>query len=78
MASNILALVVTLPFFLTRVPKPMVVQSIKCAPIAIVALMGGVVGAALPVPGVPAAISAFLPVMVLLPIALAQVSTVRT
>lgn len=78
MASNVLALVVTLPFFLTRVPRNMALQSLKCAPVAIVALMGGVVGASLPVPGVPAAISAFLPVMILLPVAIAQASAVKT
>ena len=78
MASNLLALIVALPFFLTRVPKSMVPQSLKCAPVAIVALMGGVVGASLPVPGVPAAISAFLPVLILLPVAVARASAVRT
>ncbi|HYE02471.1 MAG TPA: hypothetical protein VD963_04460, partial [Phycisphaerales bacterium] len=74
----VLALVVSMPFFLAREPKNMLAQSLKCAPVAIGALVGGVIGAAWPVPGVPAAVAVFLPVLVLLPVAIAMVSLVRT
>ena len=40
----------------------MVIQSLKCAPIATGAVMGGVLGAAAPIPGLPAAFAVFLPV----------------
>lgn len=78
MISNILTLTITMAFFITRVPRNMLYQSLKCAPVAIIALAGGVVGAAIPLPGVPTALSAFLPVMVLTPIAIAVITHVRT
>jgi lipopolysaccharide export LptBFGC system permease protein LptF len=78
MLSNILTLMIAMVFFITREPRNMVWQSLKCAPIAMVALVGGVVGASVPLPGVPTVVSVFLPVMVLAPIALAMVSRVRT
>ncbi|MCA9298555.1 MAG: hypothetical protein KDA28_05785, partial [Phycisphaerales bacterium] len=76
--ANILALLIALPFFVTREPVNMVVQSLRCAPIAITALMGGILGAYAPIPGLPASIGVFVPVMILLPIALGMVSSIRT
>jgi lipopolysaccharide export LptBFGC system permease protein LptF len=78
MLSNFLALVVTLPFFLRREPVNMLAQSLKCAPLSVIALVGGVLGATAALPGVPAAIGVFVPVMVLVPLAIASVSSVRT
>jgi lipopolysaccharide export system permease protein len=78
MMSNLLTLTIAMVFFITREPRNMVWQSLKCAPIAMIALIGGVIGAAVPLPGVPVALSVFLPVMVLAPIAIAMVSRVRT
>lgn len=78
MVSSMLALVIAMPYYVTREPKNMVVQSLKCAPVAIIALIGGVLGASAAIPGVPAAISVFIPVMVLSVIAVAQVSALRT
>jgi lipopolysaccharide export system permease protein len=78
MFANLLTLVIAMSFFLTRVPKNMVLQSLKCAPVGITALVGGVLGASAPVPGMPPALSVFIPVMVLLPVAIAMVSRVRT
>lgn len=76
--SSLLALAITMPFFLMREPKNMLVQSLKCAPVGIVSLMGGTLLAAMPVPGLPAGFAVFLPVLVLLPIAAAVLSTLRT
>lgn len=76
--SGLLSLIITIPFFLLREPKNMLVQSLKCAPVGILALMGGVLLATVPVPGLPPGFSAFLPVIALLPIAVASVSWVRT
>lgn len=78
MASNLLALAACLPFFLRREPANMVAQSLKCAPVAVIGLVGGVLGASMGLPGVPAALGVFVPVMVLLPTAIAGVSSVRT
>lgn len=78
MLSSLLSLVITMPFFLMREPRNMLVQSLKCAPVGIVSLMGGVLLAAMPVPGLPAGFAVFLPVVILLPVAVAVMSTVRT
>jgi lipopolysaccharide export system permease protein len=78
MLANLLTLLVALSFFLTREPRNMVSQALKCAPVGIMALVGGVLGTWTPVPGVPAALSVFIPVLVLLPVAVATLSRVRT
>ncbi len=78
MISSLLALAITMPFFLLREPRNMVVQSLKCAPVGIVSLVGGTLLAAMPIPGLPAGFAVFLPVLVLLPIAVAVLSGVRT
>jgi lipopolysaccharide export system permease protein len=71
LVSNMLALLISTTFFLTREPKNMLVQSLKCAPISILALIGGVIGSSADLPGLPAWLSALLPVGVLGPIAIA-------
>lgn len=76
--SNLLTLLIALPFFLTREPRNMLPQSLKCAPISISALVGGVLGASAAVPGLPPAIGVFIPIMILVPAAVAVMSTVRT
>src|SRR5204862_5967284 len=78
MCSNLLTLLIAMSFFLTREPKQMLFQSLKCAPIGIVSLMGAVLGTAATVPGVPAGLSVFIPTMVLVPVAVAMVSRVRS
>jgi lipopolysaccharide export system permease protein len=78
MISALLSLVIAMPFYITREPKNMVIQSLKCAPIAIIALIGGILGASASIPGVPAAIGVFIPVMLLAVIAVAQVSSMKT
>lgn len=76
--STLLTLVITLPFFLVREPRNMLVQSLKCAPVGIFALLGSVFGAAMDVPGLPVQLSVFLPVLILIPIAIAAWSSVKT
>jgi lipopolysaccharide export system permease protein len=78
MCANILTLIIAMTFFLTREPRNMVGQALKCAPVGITALIGGVLGTWAPVPGVPAWLSVFIPVIVLTPVAVATVSRVRT
>lgn len=78
MISNLLGLVIAMPFFVRREPCNMVLQALRGAPVAIVALMGGVLGASATIPGVPAALGVFVPVLVLAPIAVASATGVRT
>ena len=78
MACNVLALLIALPFYLRRDPTNMVVQSLKAAPLAIGASMGGLIGATASVPGLPPQVSVFVPVLVLLPVAIAGVTSVRS
>lgn len=78
MISGLLALVIAMPFYIQRVPTNMVVQSLKCAPIAIAALIGGILGASAAIPGIPAALGVFLPVMILSVVAVAQISGLKT
>ncbi len=76
--ANLLTLLIAIPFYATREPTNMVVQSLKCAPIAIVAIMGGVLGASAGIPGVPAGLGVFVPVMILTVIALARSTSIPT
>lgn len=78
MISSLLALTIAMPYYITREPKNMVVQSLKCAPVAIIALIGGVIGASATIPGLPAAIGVFIPVMILSIVAVAQISSLKT
>lgn len=78
MLSGLLSLAIAMPFYVRREPTNMVVQSLKCAPVAITALIGGVLGASAAIPGVPAALGVFLPVMILSVVAVAQVSGLHT
>ncbi len=78
MISSLLALLIAMPFYIQRVPTNMVVQSLKCAPFAIIAVMGGILGASVPIPGLPAAIGVFVPVMILSIVAVAQFSGLKS
>lgn len=76
--SGLLALVITLPFFLTREPRNMLVQSLKCAPVGIISLIGGVLLSTWSWPGLPPGFGVFIPVLILIPIAVASVSWLKT
>lgn len=75
---NLLTLALAAPFFVTREPVNMLGQSLKCAPISLTALMGGVLGSSAVIPGLPPAVGVFIPVMILLPAAIAVGSSVKT
>jgi lipopolysaccharide export system permease protein len=76
--SSLLVLVITMPFFLTREPKNMMIQSLKCAPVGILSLMGGILLSSVAWPGLPPGFGVFVPVVVLFPIAVASVSWMKT
>jgi len=77
-ATNLLSLVLVMPFFLLREPKGMLLQSLKAAPVALVALLGAVLGSQAIVPGLPAAFAVFIPVLVLAPLAVASFTSIKT
>lgn len=77
-AANLLTLFIAMPFFITREPANMVVQCLKASPITIAALMGGALGSAAGIPGLPAAVGVFIPVMILVTVALAARSFIKT
>ncbi|MEO0511550.1 MAG: LptF/LptG family permease [Planctomycetota bacterium] len=77
-AADLLALMMAMPFFLRSLPENMLGQSLKASPLAIAALLGGTLGSAAQIPGVPPELSVFVPVLVLLPLTLASVASIRT
>lgn len=67
---NVLVLALTLPCFLLREPANLLRQSILCAGLAIPAMLGAAVGMMADLPGIAPLASVFLPVIMLLFIAL--------
>jgi lipopolysaccharide export system permease protein len=78
MFSNILALIICLPFYLTREPKNMLLRTIYVAPIALVTLLGATIGATAIIPALPPMVSAFIPTLILAPVAIAAAGSVRS
>jgi lipopolysaccharide export LptBFGC system permease protein LptF len=77
-ALNLLAMLVALPFFLTREPIVVMRRAMWCASAGIAMMIGGALVMLSPMPGVPSMVSVFLPAIVLLPIALGRVAAIRT
>jgi lipopolysaccharide export LptBFGC system permease protein LptF len=75
---NVLVMWLTLPTFLIRQPANLLTRSIVCAGLAIPTLLGAAVFMMMELPGISAAVGVFLPVLILLPIVLAQWAYVRT
>jgi lipopolysaccharide export system permease protein len=78
MLTNILALLVCLPFFLRKEPANMLVQSAWAAPAAMGAFAGGLIGMTAAIPGLPPQLSVFVPVMILIPIMIASMSSIKS
>lgn len=78
MIASLLTLLISMSFFLVREPRNMAIQSLKCAPVGIAAIIAGVLGTSAGIPGMPTWLSVFIPVMVLTPIAIAMLTRVRT
>lgn len=76
--TNLLSMLICMPLFLPRVPQGLIAQSLKAIPIALIALFGSVAAASAPIPGWWPQVTVFLPVMVLLPIAILAVTSIRT
>ncbi len=75
---NMVVLVMVVPYFLLREPANMLRNSLLCTATAIPATMGALLSLAMTLPGIPPAVGVFLPVLILIPLALFMVSTIRT
>jgi lipopolysaccharide export system permease protein len=75
---NVLVLVMALPFFLLREPASLLRNSLLCAGSAIPAMLGALLAFAVALPGIPPAVSVFLPALVLLPVTMFMVSLIRS
>lgn len=77
-ACNILALLVAMPFFVHRSPTGILGRTLRGAPVAMGALVGGVIGSSAEIPALPAAAGVFVPPAILIPVALAAVTSIRS
>jgi lipopolysaccharide export system permease protein len=77
-ASCVLTVVVCLPFFLRKEPGNMLRQSLLAAPAAMGAYAGTLVGTTAAMPGVPASVGVFVPVVMLVPMAIVAMGGVRS
>jgi lipopolysaccharide export system permease protein len=75
---NLLVLLISLPSFLLREPANLMVHSLTCASMSIPAMIGAAIGMMAQLPGVSPAVSVFMPVLVLIPIAMARMSFIKT
>lgn len=76
--TNMLMLIMTLPFFLIRLPVPMLQRSVLCSGVAIAAMLGAFVGIEVDFVALGPAAGVFFPVIVLIPLALASACFIRT
>ncbi len=77
-AVNLLVLVIALPCFLLREPRALLGQSARAAAIAVPGILGSIAVMSVEVPGLPPALSTFLPAALLLPVAVGRVVWLRT
>ena len=76
---NILVPAIVLPFFLLRSPSSgMLLQSLRAALVAIPLLIGSIAAMTVALPGLPPGVGAFLPVALLLPVAVARLAYLKT
>jgi hypothetical protein len=75
---NLLVMLIALPSFLLREPANLLFQSVMCAGMTIPAMIGAAIGMMVQLPGVTPAVSGFMPVLVLIPVALARITFVKT
>jgi len=78
MASTMVTLLAAMPFFLVRVPGPMLWPALKAAPIALAGLVAAALSSTVILPGLPVWLGTFVPTVVLLPLAIALFSGVKT
>ena len=75
---DVLVLLIAMPFFLDREPRSALRQSLLCAATIIPVASAATLVMLSPVPGLPTVAGTFLPVVVLIPVAMARISGLRT
>ncbi len=75
---NLFAMIILIPFFVTKDAVVVSRQAVKAGGISLVIMFGGTVLMLLPIAGVPAMVSVFLPAIILIPIALFRAVSIRT
>jgi lipopolysaccharide export LptBFGC system permease protein LptF len=75
---DVLIMWLTLPTFLLREPASLLARTVMCAGLSIPAMLGAAIFMTMDLPGIAPAVGVFLPVIVLLPIVLAQWTYVKT
>ncbi len=78
MLSNLCVLLIAIPFFFSRTPVNMASRSFRVAPLIAIAMIGSVIGVMSPLPGLPVWLAVFFPPLVLAPIAIAALSSMKT
>lgn len=78
MISSFLALWAALPFFLVKQPSGMLGASLRAAPVALAGFAASAFATSIAVPGLPPAVGAFVPCLVLLALVFAVGSTVES
>jgi hypothetical protein len=77
-AMNLLAMIIVIPCFVTRDNVVVTRQAVKSGAIALSILFGGMIVMLMPLQGIPAMVSVFLPAIILIPIALLRMVLIRT
>ena len=75
---NLLMLIIAIPFFLVREPANMLQQSLRASIVVIPILIGSLATMTLQLPGLSPGVSTFLPVAVLLPIAIGRIAYLKS
>ena len=78
MLSNLIVLFAALPFFLRKLPGPMILAGLKAAPVGLLGLVAAGLAPSIPIGGLPVWVGVFIPALVLLPLSVALISSVRT
>jgi lipopolysaccharide export LptBFGC system permease protein LptF len=77
-ALNLLAMIIIIPCFVTKDSIIISRHAVSSGAIALAILFGGTVFMLMPIEGIPALVSVFIPAIVLIPVALFRTLTIRT
>jgi lipopolysaccharide export LptBFGC system permease protein LptF len=76
--AGLLTLLATLPCFLQRMPGPMIKPALRATPIALLGLGAAAAASTLPLPGLPDWLGPFVPGLIVLPLAIALYSSIKS
>jgi lipopolysaccharide export LptBFGC system permease protein LptF len=77
-ALNLLAMAIVIPLFITRESVVLSRQAVLCGAVGLTIMFGGSVLMLMPIAGFPAVVSVFLPSLILMPIAILRIVTIKT